>query len=93
MCSGYGDAEVYTQPSGRSHSQHINHFQIRKSGSQKSLSHKSIRNAQDMLKLNLSSLVALFSVAVELPDKRCLSDHNNGRSSLLGSCSLKGSFK
>ena len=93
MCSGYGDAEVYTQPFRRSHPQHINHFRIRKSGSKKLLPHKSIWNGQGMLKLTLSSSVPSFSVAVELPHRWCLSDHNNGRPSLLGSCSLKGSFK
>jgi len=41
-----------------------------------------------MLKFTLSSLVASFPVAVELPHKQCLSDYNNGRPSLLGSCSL-----
>jgi len=46
-----------------------------------------------MLKLTLSSLVALFSNDVELPHRQCLSDHNNGRPSLLGLCSLKGSLK
>ena len=50
----------------------------------KSLPHKSIWNAQGMLKLTLSFPVALFSIVVKLPHRRCLSDHNNGRPSLLG---------
>ena len=68
LCNG--DAEVYIQSSGRSHLHHINHFLIRKSGSKKSLPHKSIWNAQGMLKLTLSSPVTSFSVVVELPHKQ-----------------------